>query len=55
MHRVGSRVGYIGVINVKFEVFGKYISLGMQEEISRSSRKNIPIRYFNEACQEVTE
>ena len=27
MHRVGSRVGYIGVINVHREIFGQYISL----------------------------
>ena len=36
-------------------VFGKYISPGMQEEISRACRKNIPVRYFTEECQEATE
>lgn len=36
-------------------VFGKYISQGMQEEIRRAGWKNIPVRYFTEECQEVTE
>ena len=36
-------------------VFGKYISPGMQAEIHHAARKNIPVRYFTEECQEVTE
>lgn len=34
-------------------VFGDVISEGMQEEISRAKHRQMPIRWFSQACQEV--
>lgn len=34
-------------------VFGGVISSGMAEEISRANKRGIPIRYFNDRCEEV--
>ena len=34
-------------------VFGGVISSGMEEEISRANLRGIPIRYFNDRCEEV--
>ncbi|MEG0090507.1 MAG: DUF4406 domain-containing protein [Oscillospiraceae bacterium] len=34
-------------------VFGDNISSGMSAEIDKAKRKNIPVRYFNDACEEV--
>ena len=36
-------------------VFGNIISSGMAAEINKASRRRIPIRYFTEACEEVTQ
>ena len=36
-------------------VFGDTISSGMAAEINKASRRRIPIRYFTEACEEVTQ
>lgn len=36
-------------------VFGQHISDGMAREISRAMRITIPIRYFDEICEEVFE
>lgn len=35
-------------------VFGKRITKGMAVEIEKAKQRGIPIRYFNERCQEVT-
>lgn len=34
-------------------VFGERISSGMQQEIDRAEKRGIPIRFFNEQCEEV--
>lgn len=34
-------------------VFGSTISRGMAQEIAKAESREIPIRYFDEACQEV--
>ena len=34
-------------------VFGCKVSEGMQREIKKAKRMNMPIRYFNDRCQEV--
>ena len=34
-------------------VFGRKITNGMQGEIKRAKRYGIPIKYFNEGCEEV--
>lgn len=34
-------------------VFGETISGGMRMEIDRATRRKQPVRYFNDACQEV--
>jgi hypothetical protein len=34
-------------------VFGSRVSSGMSKEICKAESKSIPIRYFNEDCQEV--
>ena len=34
-------------------VFGDVISSGMEEEICRANHRGIPIRYFNDRCEEV--
>ena len=36
-------------------VFGERISEGMRLEINTANRRRIPIRYFNEKCEEVGE
>ena len=36
-------------------VFGTYTSEGMEEEITRARKRRMPIRYFNEELEEVTE
>lgn len=36
-------------------VFGETVSKGMSMEIEKAKRKNQPIRYFTEACKEVTK
>lgn len=36
-------------------VFGNKISVGMEAEISRAKKRDIPIRYFSEDCVEVVE
>ena len=35
-------------------VFGERISSGMQSEIDRARERGIPIRYFNDQCEEVS-
>jgi len=35
-------------------VFGSHISEGMRREIRAAGRRGIPVRYFSEACEEVT-
>ena len=35
-------------------VFGERISSGMQREIDRARERGIPIRYFNDQCEEVS-
>lgn len=34
-------------------VFGRNITRGMAAEIDRAEKRGIPIRYFNEQCEEV--
>ena len=34
-------------------VFGGVISSGMEDEISRANMRGIPVRYFNDRCEEV--
>lgn len=36
-------------------VFGSYISAGMEREITNANKRYIPIRWFNERCEEVSE
>ncbi len=36
-------------------VFGRQISMGMEREIAKASKLGIPIRYFNDVCEEVFE
>ena len=35
-------------------VFGERISSGMQQEIDRAEKRDIPIRFFNDQCEEVS-
>ncbi|MGI6497271.1 MAG: DUF4406 domain-containing protein [Oscillospiraceae bacterium] len=35
-------------------VFGERISSGMQREIDRAEKRGIPIRFFNDQCEEVS-
>lgn len=35
-------------------VFGARISSGMQQEIDRAEKRGIPIRFFNDQCEEVS-
>ncbi len=35
-------------------VFGERISSGMQQEIDRAEKRGIPIRFFNDQCEEVS-
>jgi len=35
-------------------VFGERISSGMQREIDRAEKRDIPIRFFNDQCEEVS-
>jgi hypothetical protein len=34
-------------------VFGRKITKGMSIEIEKAKQRSIPIRYFNERCEEV--
>jgi hypothetical protein len=34
-------------------VFGEHISPGMEREIDRAGKHGIPVRYFNDQCEEV--
>ena len=36
-------------------VFGKTISDGMSREIAKAKRRDMPIRYFSDKCEEVTQ
>jgi hypothetical protein len=36
-------------------VFGGRVSEGMSREIAKAKRRDMPIRYFNSECEEVTE